>query len=205
MQQARIDEYVQSLSMEMQRSSVAMASSSTSSAQDLTSAAAAQNSERDILASLRQIRATGRVVLRFTSDSSGMSSFPGITMEDGDRFVVPPVPATVNVVGAVYDQNSFLYAQARRAGTYLQLAGGPNRDADRSHEFIIRADGEVVSRKRGETIWSGSEFDNLRINPGDTIVVPEKTIKPSAMRGLIDWSQMFSQFALGAAALSIVK
>jgi hypothetical protein len=63
----------------------------------------------------------------------------------------------------------------------------------------------VVSRKRGETIWSGSEFDNLRINPGDTIVVPEKTIKPSAMRGLIDWSQMFSQFALGAAALSIVK
>ena len=205
MQQARIDEYVQSLSMEMQRSSVAMASSSTSSAQDLTSAAAAQNSERDILASLRQIRATGRVVLRFTSDSSGMSSFPGITMEDGDRFVVPPVPATVNVVGAVYDQNSFLYAQARRAGTYLQLAGGPNRDADRSHEFIIRADGEVVSSERGKTIWSGSEFNNLRINPGDTIVVPEKTIKPSALRGLIDWSQMFSQFALGAAALSVLK
>ena len=205
MQQARIDEYVQSLGMEMQRSSLAMASSSAGSAQDLTSAAAAENSERDILASLRQIRATGRIVLRFASDSSGMSSFPDITMEDGDRFVVPSVPATVNVVGAVYDQNSFLYAQARRAGTYLQLAGGPNRDADRSHEFIIRADGEVVSSERGKTIWSGSEFNNLRINPGDTIVVPEKTIKPSALRGLIDWSHMFSQFALGAAALSVLK
>jgi protein involved in polysaccharide export with SLBB domain len=205
MQQARIDEYVQSLSMEMQRSSLAMASSSAGSAQDLTSAASAENSERDILASLRQIRATGRIVLRFASDSSGMSSFPDITMEDGDRFVVPPVPATVNVVGAVYDQNSFLYARARKAGTYLQLAGGPNRDADRSHEFIIRADGEVVSSERGKTIWSGSEFNNLRINPGDTIVVPEKTIKPSALRGLIDWSQMFSQFALGAAALSVLK
>jgi protein involved in polysaccharide export with SLBB domain len=204
-QQARIDEYVQSLSMEMQRSSLAMASSSTSSAQDLTSAAAAQSSERDVLASLRQIRATGRIVLRFTPDSGGTSSFPDIAMEDGDRFVVPSVPATVNVVGAVYDQNSFLYARARRAGTYLRLAGGPNRDADRNHAFIIRADGEVVSRERGKTIWSGGEFNNLRTYPGDTIVVPEKTFKPSTLRGVLDWSQMFSQFALGAAALSILK
>ena len=68
-------------------------------------------------------------------------------MEDGDRFIVPPVPATVNVVGAVYDQNSFLFAPGKRASVYLQLAGGPNRDADRKHEFIIRADGEVVSRR----------------------------------------------------------
>jgi hypothetical protein len=63
----------------------------------------------------------------------------------------------------------------------------------------------VASRERGKTIWSGGEFDNLRINPGDTIVVPQKTFKPSALRGVIDWSQMFSQFALGAAALSVLK
>jgi protein involved in polysaccharide export with SLBB domain len=203
-QQARIDEYVQSLSMEMQRSSLAMASSSTSSAQDLTSGAAAQNSERDILASLRQIRATGRIVLRFTPNSSGTSSLPDVTLEDGDRFAVPPIPATVNVIGAVYDQNSFLYAQGRRAGAYLQLAGGSNRDADRKHEFIIRADGEVVSNEMAKGLW-GSEFHNLRVNPGDTIVIPEKTFKPSALRSVIDWSQMFSQFALGAAALSVLK
>jgi protein involved in polysaccharide export with SLBB domain len=125
-------------------------------------------------------------------------------MEDGDRFIVPPVPATVNVVGAVYDQNSFLYARGRRAGAYLQLAGGPNRDADRRHEFVIRADGEVVSREVEKGLW-GNGFDNLRLNPGDTLVVPEKTFKPSALRGVLDWSQMFSQFALGAAALSIIQ
>jgi protein involved in polysaccharide export with SLBB domain len=125
-------------------------------------------------------------------------------MEDGDRFVVPPVPATVNVVGAVYDQNSFLYARGGRAGIYLRLAGGPNRDADRKHEFIIRANGDVVSRYMEKGL-RGNEFNNLRINPGDTIVVPEKTFKPSALRGVIDWSQMFSQFALGAAALSVLK
>lgn len=205
LQQARIDEYVQSLDMQIQRGNLAMISSSVSSVQDLTSAASAQNSEQALLASLRQIRATGRIVLTFTPEASSAGSIPSIPMEDGDRFVVPPLPATVNVVGAVYDQNSFLYAPGKKAGTYLQLAGGSNRDADWRHEFIIRADGEVVSRAKAETVWRNSEFSNLRINPGDTIVVPEKSLRPSALRGVIDWSQVFSQFALGAAAVNVLR
>lgn len=203
-QQLRIDEYVQSLDMSIQRSNLALAASPASSAQDLASGTAAQSSERELLARLRQIRATGRIVLEFKSASSGLSSVPDIAMENGDRFVVPSIPASVNVVGAVYDQNSFLYTPARRAGAYLQLAGGPNRDADRRHEFIIRASGDVVSREMDKGLW-GNEFNNLRLNPGDTIVVPDKTFKPSAVRGVLDWSNMFSQFALGAAALSILK
>jgi protein involved in polysaccharide export with SLBB domain len=170
----------------------------------MASVATAQNSERDLLASLRQLRATGRVVLRFAPSSNGTNSIPTIKMEDGDRFVIPPVPDTVNVVGAVYDQNSFLYARGGRVEMYLRQAGGPNRDADQRHEFVIRADGEVVSRDRSKELWN-SEFNNLRINPGDTIMVPEKTFKLSAMRGILDWSQLFSQFALGAAALSVLK
>jgi protein involved in polysaccharide export with SLBB domain len=203
-QQVRIDEYVQSLDMSIQRSNLAMAASPVSSAQDMASGTAAQSSERELLARLRQIRATGRIVLEFKSTTSGTGNIPDIAMENGDRFVIPSTPASVNVVGAVYDQNSFLYATGRRAGTYLQLAGGPNRDADRKHEFIIRASGDVISREMDKGLW-GNEFNNLRMNPGDTIVVPDKTFKPSAVRGVLDWSNMFSQFALGAAALSILK
>jgi hypothetical protein len=205
MQQARIDEYVRSQTIAIQRGSQAVAAGAASSAQDVASAAAAHSSERDLLAGLRQIRATGRIVLRFVPGSSGANSLPEIALEDGDRFVVPSLPATVNVVGAVYDQNSFLYVRELRAGGYLKEAGGPNREADRAHMFVIRADGEVASRDKGYSVWGGSEFYNLRINPGDTIVVPEKAFKPSALRGVIDWSQMFSQFALGAAALSVLK
>jgi protein involved in polysaccharide export with SLBB domain len=204
MQQARIDEYVQSLGMEIQRGSLALAASATSSAQDLASGASAQASEQSLLANLRQIRATGRIVLRFTPASSGLNPVPAISLEDGDRFAVPPVPATVNVVGAVYDQNSFLYQQGGTAGVYLRMAGGPNRDADQRHEFVIRSDGEVVSRDRVKGLW-GNEFNNLSIYPGDTIMIPEKTFRASALRGVLDWSQLFSQFALGAAALSVLK
>jgi len=203
-QQRRLDEYVQTLEMQMQRGNLALASAPGSSAQDLASGAAAQNSEQQLVARLRQMRATGRIVLEFKAGSSGLDVLPDIALEDGDRFTVPSVPASVNVVGAVYDQNSFLYEAVRRAGTYLHLAGGPNRDADRKHIFIIRADGSVISREAESGIW-GNEFENLPMNPGDSIVVPEKTLKPSALRGILDYSQMFSQFALGAAALSVIQ
>jgi protein involved in polysaccharide export with SLBB domain len=204
-QQARIDEYVQSLTMQIQRSNLALIASATSP-QDLASGSAAETPEKDLLASLHQIRATGRIVLRFLPNSQSLDSIPDVKLEDGDAFLVPPVPASVNVVGAVYDQNSFLYVHRATVGTFLHSAGGANRDADFKHEFIIRANGDVVSKERNKNLWSSSgDFLNLPMNPGDTIVVPEKTVKPSALRGFIDWSQLFSQFALGAAALAILQ
>ena len=203
LQQRRLDEYVQTLEIEMQRGNLALASAAASTPQDLANAAAAQNSEQNMITRLRQMRATGRIVLEFRSGSSGVDTLPDIQLEDGDHFVVPPVPASVNVVGAVYDQNSFLFEKNRRAGDYLHLAGGPNRDADKNHTFIIRADGSVVSREAESGIW-GNEFANLRMNPGDTIVVPEKVFKPSGIRAFLDWSQIFSQFALGAATINLL-
>jgi len=202
-QQTRLDEYVQSLEMQMQRGNLALASSAASSAQDLASASAAQSGEQGLLAQLRQLRATGRIVLEMKPGSAGIQDLPSITLENGDRFIVPPIPASVNVVGAVYDQNSFLFLSSRRAGDYLHLAGGPNRDADRKAVFIIRADGSVVSRSAASGLW-GNEFDALRMSPGDTIVVPEKGFRPSSLRGFLDWSTLFSQFALGAAAVKAV-
>jgi protein involved in polysaccharide export with SLBB domain len=205
-QQARIDEYVQSLGMQVERGNLALAASAASSPQDLASGAAAQGSERNLLANLQKIRATGRIVFNFSPDKLGIDSIPNLPLEDGDNFVVPPVPAAVNVIGAVYDQNSFLYVRGAKVGTFLRLAGGATRDGDRKHEFVIRANGDVVSRQRSKSIWTSSDdFLNLPINPGDTIVVPEKILKPSALRGFIDWSQLFSQFALGAAALSVIQ
>ncbi len=202
-QQARIDEYVQSLDMRIQRSNLAIAANSTNPT-DLASGSSAQSSERELITRLRQIRATGRIVLDFKANSTGSSGLPDIALEDGDRFVIPHIPASINVVGAINDQNSFLYAQGRRVGSYLRIAGGPTKDADRKRSFVIRADGEVESYESRKGLW-GNQFYDLPMYPGDTIVVPEKTFKPSALRGFMDWSSMFSQFALGAASLSIIQ
>lgn len=203
LQQERIDEYVQTMNLSIEQGALALVAEPAASAKDMASGAAASGLEHELLASLRQIRATGRIVLDFKPDSTGVNNLPNVSLENGDAFIVPPVPSTVNVVGAVYDQNSFLYTHGLRLSAYLRLAGGPNKDADRRHAFVIRADGEVVSYSMTRGPW-GDGFGDLPMNPGDTIVVPDKTLKPTFLRGLFDWSQFFSQFALGAAALTVI-
>ncbi|MBB6146453.1 protein involved in polysaccharide export with SLBB domain [Silvibacterium bohemicum] len=203
-QQQRIDEYVQSLQLQIVRGTLAQSSSAVSSAQDLAAANSALASERELISKLQQIKATGRMVLEVKPDSAGIDSLPDLPLEDGDRFIVPSVPASVNVVGSVYDQNSFIFHNGRRVEDYLHLAGGPDRNADRKRVFVIRADGSVLSRQAASGVW-GNTFDSVRLNPGDTIVMPEKTFGASSLRGFLEFSQLFSSLAFGAAAISILQ
>jgi protein involved in polysaccharide export with SLBB domain len=117
--------------------------------------------------------------------------------------VIPSKPSSVSVVGAVYDQNAFVFEDVRNANDYLQLAGGITKNGDTKHAFIVRADGSVVSRKSSMARNRGG-LEALAMNPGDAIVVPEIVNKTTLLRGLTDWSSIFSQFGLGAAAINVL-
>ncbi len=202
LQQQRLNEYISSLTMQMERSSAERVAS-TATASSVTTAGQASE-ERALLQQMRNLRATGRVVLEFKPDSMGPETIPSIPLEDGDTFRVPSRPIIVSVVGAVYGQNVFLYNNKNRVRDYLLLSGRPNRIADRAHSFVIRADGSVYSKDSSGGLW-GDRFGSAPIYPGDTVVVPEKPIRPSTLRQVIDWSQVFSQFAIGAAAIQVIK
>ncbi len=198
LQQLRLDDYLQNLELEIDRATIASAASV--GAVDPSATAAS----RSLVARFRTIRATGRVVLDIPRNASDISSLPNMPLEDGDRFVVPTRPATVSVVGAVYDQNSFLFKNTQAVGSYLRLAGGPTRSADAPESFVIRADGSVVSRHSQSGVF-GNTFAALHLNPGDTVVIPEKVPRPSGLRNFINYTQIFSQLALGAAAIAVLR
>lgn len=205
LQQQRLDEYARTISMDAERGTQELAltaPASSSSAQEL---AASRTASQDLVARLAQIHATGRIVLHFQPNDSAIEAVPAIELQDGDKFVVPDLPSTVNVIGAVYDQNSFLYQKGHTVGEYLKMAGGANRNADVRHSFVIRADGSVISSvaAKSASFW-GNGFYQLRLQPGDTIIVPDKTLHPTALRNFMDWSQIFSQLALGAAAINVI-
>lgn len=160
--------------------------------------------QRQLVQKLRDVKAIGRVVLDLRPDSTGVSDLPEIALEDGDRLVVPYRPATVEMLGAVYNKNSFLYRREERVDDYLRRAGGPTRDADTARMFVIRADGSVISKQSVKGLWNGG-FASLRLMPGDAIVVPDRLSRGSFLKGLRDWSQVFSQFALGAAAVRVIQ
>jgi protein involved in polysaccharide export with SLBB domain len=159
--------------------------------------------ERSAIERLRAIEVTGRIVLNFSPEDHQTSDIPELKLENGDQFLIPARPATVGVVGAVYNQNSFLFEDKNSAAKYLSLAGGGTRDADKGRLFIVRANGSVVSKQMHRSIWSGS-FENSKLYAGDSLVMPEKPKSTSVLMGLRDWSQVFAQFALGAAAIKVI-
>jgi protein involved in polysaccharide export with SLBB domain len=153
---------------------------------------------------LRQTQVTGRIVLELHPADMDISALPDLILEDGDRLLVPPRSATVGVVGAVYNQNSFIYKTGKTVRQYLSQSGGGTRDADRARLFVVRADGSVVSKQMHHGLWTGN-FESMRLTPGDSIIMPERIRSGAVLRGIRDWSQVFSQFALGAAALRVVS
>ena len=151
---------------------------------------------------MKTIQATGRIVLEIPPTSSAVNDVPDIALEDGDRFVVPSKPSTASVMGMVYNQNAFIWKPGARVSDYLAKAGGPTRDADESHTYLLRADGSVLSEQNSSSMFNS--FSGKELMPGDTVIVPELLDKTTMTKTLVDVSQVFFQFAMGAAGLKLL-
>jgi protein involved in polysaccharide export with SLBB domain len=206
LEQQQLNEYVDRLEHQIQRNSLALVNASSGSGQQSGSVAGQQveSIDRELIARIRHVRATGRVVLRMNPGSTGLDAVPDMHVEDGDELAVPFAPETVQVVGAVFNPHAFLYGRHARVDEYLHLAGGPNRAADRRHMFVLRADGSVVGRDMGNTLFE-ADLSKLRLYPGDAIVVPEKDVRPSGLNQLMLWTQFLSQLSLNAVEFSVLK
>ena len=197
-QQQRLNEYIDQITLQLNANATNNAGRSIS-ASDSAAAAAAQSQSQNVVNSLRQVRATGRIVLELSPDSHDVSQLPDLPLEDGDRFIVPRVPSTVSVNGAVYNQNSFVYDPTRRVGSYIRLAGGANRDADTSRAYVIRASGSVLSKQYSSSL-RGNSFESLHIYPGDTVVIPLNLTKGNTLRTIVSVAQIVGQLGIAIAA-----
>lgn len=200
LQQRQLDESLDRMEREMQRVAADVARNATG--EEAQGRVAQIAEQKALIARLRTIKATGRIVLGMNADGVEIKDIPDLPLEDGDRFYVPPTPSVVSVLGSVFNPNSFVYRESQRAEDYLAQAGGPVRSADESSVYLLRADGTVSSkRQRGWLGGIGSE----RVMPGDAIVVPEDLERVTLTRELREWSQIFYQFALGVAGLKVLR
>jgi protein involved in polysaccharide export with SLBB domain/uncharacterized protein involved in exopolysaccharide biosynthesis len=195
-QQKGLDEMVRTAEAEMRASTVSVVTAST---QESGGVAARQAAQQALLDSLRSLQASGRVVLAMNPGASSIADFPPIALEDSDRIVIPARPNTVTVSGAVYNPASFVYDARRNVGGYLELAGKGGPNSKRSHAFVLRADGTVISRQEVGGLFHGA-FERLPVNPGDQIVVPEK-VGNGVGRALHEWPQILTSVALSALAV----
>jgi polysaccharide export outer membrane protein len=201
-QQQRLNDYAADLDRRIKLAEANAANNAISPQDDVQDVAALQNA-RTVAQRLRQLKSTGRIVLDMGADSKTVADIPDLPLEDGDTFIVPQTPSTVDVFGAVYNQTSFLYNPQKRLGDYLHQAGGGTRTADNGRSYIVRADGAIVSRQYSSGILG--RFDSTRLNPGDAVVVPEQVDKRPLLRNLVDIATIFGQFGLGIAAINVLR
>jgi polysaccharide export outer membrane protein len=116
----------------------------------------------------------GRVTIRISSPvSRWKNSAADIEVRAGDVLVIPKRPSAVMVTGQVFSPTAVSYRPGKSAKWYLGQAGGPTMLANKKAIFVIRADGSVLGEKTG--LWSGESL-SAALQPGDTVVVPEKAL-----------------------------
>jgi protein involved in polysaccharide export with SLBB domain len=154
------------------------------------------------IASLRALKSKGRVSLEMDANKPELPSLP---LEDGDTILVPTLPAFVAAAGSVNNDNMFIFRQGKTVADVL-LAAGLNEDSEPNQAFVLRADGSIFSRRTAGWL---SRFEGAKLMPGDTVVVPSKVDRESGyntlMRGLRDWTQIFSNLGIGAAAIRTLR
>ncbi|HEY7404726.1 MAG TPA: SLBB domain-containing protein [Candidatus Angelobacter sp.] len=199
-QQRRLDQYIDDLSKAIERNAGAQRNLSP---EEALAERQSLEGQRRLLDRMRALKANGRIVMELKPGTATLASFPDLVLEDGDRLLVPFRPATVNVLGSVYNSNAFIYKPGKTVGDYLRLSGGSTRDGDKGRSFVIRADGSTLSSQSFHGLFSGG-LNTVPLMPGDTVVVPEKLDKGAVLRGFKDWTQIVGQFVLGAAAVKVL-
>jgi protein involved in polysaccharide export with SLBB domain len=130
---------------------------------------------QQLLAQLHQAKPVGRLVINAEGAYRGASGgVYDVVLRDGDKLVVPKKTQDVTILGEVQSPTSHVYTPGLSRDAYIEMSGGTTQHADRKRIYVVHANGDVMgSFRRG---WFRRSQD-LRIEPGDTIVVPLDTEK----------------------------
>jgi protein involved in polysaccharide export with SLBB domain len=176
-----------------------LAQMSLMAAQERGSAGEALSVGQSLLASLRDAKPVGRLVIDLKRSSTAQpGSEADIVLKDGDRLVVPRLSQEVTVIGEVQSATSHLFTANLSRDDYVAMSGGLTTRADEDRIYVVHADGSVAVRRSGAWFSGGS----VEIESGDTIVAPLDTER---MRPLPFWQAVTSiiyNLAVAAAAVS---
>ncbi len=206
-QQENLDKLVSRLESQLSSAGATLAANLTGerAAQAGTIQQQSQLQMQGQIARLKTLKSKGRVSLELEPSLNQTIPLPNLPLEDGDAFMVPSLPAFVAAAGSVNNENALIYKPGKSVGDVIKAAG-LTEDAEPSEAFVLRADGSIVAR-RGSGMFGG--FEGTKVMPGDTVVIPTKVDRETSynfiVRGLRDWTQIFSNLGIGAAAIKTLR
>ena len=164
---------------------------------------------RDLLNRLKAVQPDGRIVIRLSPLDGFAGTADDIELEPDDRLVVPQVPQYVSVLGEVYNRTALLYEPGKTVASYLAKVGGIKPTANEDEIYLVQIDGTVLSNTQNQfaiVLANGQtkrfkDFFTVQPQPGDTIVVPRRTVTPATLRNTRDIVQIIFQ---GVSSLGII-
>lgn len=210
-QQKRMDEVISRTEQDIMKKQGELASLAASK-EELEATKASLEGLLKGLDKLKLVKAEGRVVVRLVPLNELQKSPYDLEMMGGDVLDIPQTPNVINVMGQVYNPTTFVLTPGSDIASYLKKAGGPTRDAEEDEMYIIKADGSVDSRQQAtfgihwdevSKSWTFGSFMSKTLDPGDTLVVPQKLERTAWLRDIKDITTIMSQIALTAATVFI--
>ena len=153
---------------------------------------------QQITESLEKFKGQGRLLVKL-HQALGGDEGADITLMDGDKLVIPQKSNTVTVVGEVRRQGTHSFERGLSVDDYLGLSAGMTARADNNAVYIVRADGSVSIP---ELSWTRFTSASVRLQPGDTIVVPVDSQHKESIALWRDITQIIYQGAVSIAAVA---
>lgn len=160
----------------------------------------ALTTKKALLDSIKQTKSSGRVIVDVARLLSGPHTMADIQLEEGDMLIVPQVVTAVSVLGQVYNPTAITYESGRNVDYYLSKTGNPTEYADTNGIYVIKADGSILTDKNFKTGWLfwRRGVRSATLEPGDTVMVPERMVDSTNLRDLKDITQVLFQIATTA-------
>jgi polysaccharide export outer membrane protein len=152
--------------------------------------------QQAFLAKLRTIQPLGRVVVHLDDPERLRGTADDLELQAGDTLDIPQIQQTVNVLGSVVNPTAVVYSPYLTVGDYLAQVGGPTKYADVKRLYVIKVNGTALSGSGG--FFFGRRVSSARLDPGDTIVVPEELERVAWLKGFKDVATILGNIALAA-------
>ncbi|MFQ5580869.1 MAG: SLBB domain-containing protein [Nitrospiria bacterium] len=163
---------------------------------------AAAGQRQALIAKMRAARAKGRIAIHLDALEAFKGSPSDLILEEGDLITIPEKPQQVQVIGSVYNQTAFIFDREEDVSDYLEKAGGMTERAEEEALYVLKVDGSAISNHQGGSWWGGGIMSS-NLDPGDTIVVPEKLERIAWLREVKDLTQILFQIATAAGVLIV--
>jgi len=206
LQQKGLEEFTDRMEKELLSAGAAQLSTA-ASPEEIASKKAELEQKQIFIANFKKVKATGRMTIYLADTKAMKGTEYDFELEDGDSLDIPEKNSVVNVVGSVMTQGSHLYFVKLSYQDYIDATGGYSYYADQDNVFIMKVDGSARKVSKSFIGWSpwrsrwemtayGGEI--RQIEPGDTIVVPEKAERIAWMRDIKDITQILMNIAVVA-------